>query len=894
MLSFLVALISSVADSSKIRRHTYIHSSLVGSQQSPSPHPPTCQCFAFHLMMSLPTQNRLHTLSQPNLSSKPVCVQRSPPVTALHKIGLRTLPRHALTLNANHSHHAWTSVMEPSHWSKHGSFEVNQSLPVVGQKPRHHHRSFNGWGLDRSLGARDTPPAQAMLTFNEQGDILTFNNIGKDVFHESGIDVRRANFFRDILMEPSDSLIGQLKAFIQGGSQTIPVELIMGSTRRSGQIAMPQGNERNLLLSLNPSTSFQGRALLDSNFLILDMDQGARFMWNLTPEQRNQTWALKDLLDCNRPYAHEEIPIEFETSLQSPEGIPFPVRISISHFGAQFVPSEEPSFLLEMTAFPEDVGMLIVDRDLVVQYSDPVVSVDMFGLQECEIVGQHLSELLSVSDLDELKFHGEPISKIAQPLQSIEWGLESLHLDTSPSENGKEKPAQVYESPKSVARLSSRRNMEDGALTSDVLTSTPAKPIRSKVDRLHISSSKDTMCSKVTGKRWDGEIFDLVVTWKGAQVQEQSAQGTVILWLSRDYTNLRESINNSHLALVREQNESMVRGESQHTNLSLGEIIKSTAEHGLHDCQPKHQYEYPECEDIFTAGDYKVHYKPLKMIGEGGFGFVTRSYRLSDKKLNVSKFIKKGRLSEDCLVPSPSGSQIPIEVNFLIDLQHANVVRLLDHFENESYHQIVMEQHGFGMDLFEFLDRTPLMSEPLASYIFRQIVEAVGYLHSKNILHRDIKDENVIIDENFHAKLIDFGSATKFEFGEQFDTFSGTIEYCCPEILQGNLYDGPEAEIWALGILLYIILFVEAPFQNVEEIINFEPMIVGRYLEIGQLCERLLLQMLKKNPKKRPSLQYIQDHPWTLQPFDVSAHNFRDVVDCSPEEYEPKHHYEDY
>lgn len=56
-----------------------------------------------------------------------------------------------------------------------------------------------------------------------------------------------------------------------------------------------------------------------------------------------------------------------------------------------------------------------------------------------------------------------------------------------------------------------------------------------------------------------------------------------------------------------------------------------------------------------------------------------------------------------------------------MDIQHANIVRLLDHFENGSYHQIVMEQHGFGMDLFEFLDRTPLMSEPLASYIFRQV-----------------------------------------------------------------------------------------------------------------------------------------------------------------------------
>lgn len=93
-------------------------------------------------------------------------------------------------------------------------------------------------------------------------------------------------------------------------------------------------------------------------------------MWNLTPEQRTQAWVLRDLLDNNRPYTKEEvrtflpfdvhvsilscklipqIPVEFETTLQSPEGIPFPIRVSISHFGNQCLPSEEPSFVLEMT-----------------------------------------------------------------------------------------------------------------------------------------------------------------------------------------------------------------------------------------------------------------------------------------------------------------------------------------------------------------------------------------------------------------------------------------------------------------------------------------------------------------------------------------------------------------
>lgn len=152
--------------------------------------------------------------------------------------------------------------------------------------------------------------------------------------------------------------------------------------------------------------------------------------------------------------------------------------------------------------------MLIVDKDLIVQYSDPVVSIDMFGLQESEILGQHLSELLSVSDLDELKSHGQTLPKTAQPpLWSIESGLESLHLASSPSENEKDgRESQSFESPKSVGRLRLNK-MERCAQTSDVLTSTPAKPIRSKVDRMMVSPSQSTVRSKVTGKRWDGEMI---------------------------------------------------------------------------------------------------------------------------------------------------------------------------------------------------------------------------------------------------------------------------------------------------------------------------------------------------------------------------------------------------
>jgi len=299
------------------------------------------------------------------------------------------------------------------------------------------------------------------------------------------------------------------------------------------------------------------------------------------------------------------------------------------------------------------------------------------------------------------------------------------------------------------------------------------------------------------------------------------------------------------------------------------------------------------CDSSFLLckGSYNEKYCTLEQIGKGAFGCVKTAFRRSDRKLVVTKFIKRSKVFEENWVSDGIlGQKVPLEISLLSSLDHPNIVRFIDVHENEDYLQLVMERHGAGMDLFEFLDRRPKIDEPLASYIFRQVVSAISYLHNeRGLLHRDIKDENVIINEEFRVKLIDFGSVAPIpKDGWLYSTFYGTVEYCSPEVLNGNCYQGPELEMWTMGILLYVMIFNENPFYGVEETLQCQ---IKPPFVVSPPCLQLIKKLLAKNPKDRMDLRTLQDNQWVTQKVSVSKYSFRDVVQCSEEELHPNQYY---
>jgi serine/threonine protein kinase len=165
-----------------------------------------------------------------------------------------------------------------------------------------------------------------------------------------------------------------------------------------------------------------------------------------------------------------------------------------------------------------------------------------------------------------------------------------------------------------------------------------------------------------------------------------------------------------------------------------------------------------------------------------------------------------------------------------------------------------------GGDLFSYIMSTPTLSSQAARRIFRKLVEAVAYCHSKKVIHRDIKHKNILLDQDLNPKLIDFGlSNYSKDEGEMRSTFCGTPAYAAPEMILAHKYHGPEVDVWSLGIVLYTMFSKKFPFRTVSDII------VGQYPELTDVdpgLSDLLKKILVVDPAARCTIEQVLSHPW--------------------------------
>ncbi|XP_016354698.1 serine/threonine-protein kinase MARK1-like isoform X1 [Sinocyclocheilus anshuiensis] len=293
----------------------------------------------------------------------------------------------------------------------------------------------------------------------------------------------------------------------------------------------------------------------------------------------------------------------------------------------------------------------------------------------------------------------------------------------------------------------------------------------------------------------------------------------------------------------------------------------------------------PRCRNsVASLTDEQPHvgnYRLLKTIGKGNFAKVKLARHVLTGREVAVKIIDKTQLNPTSL------QKLFREVRIMKVLNHPNIVKLFEVIETEKTLYLIME-YASGGEVFDYLVAHGRMKEKEARAKFRQIVSAVQYCHQKRIVHRDLKAENLLLDADMNIKIADFGFSNEFTIGSKLDTFCGSPPYAAPELFQGKKYDGPEVDVWSLGVILYTLVSGSLPFdgQNLKEL--RERVLRGKYripFYMSTDCENLLKKLLVLNPGKRGSLEQIMKDRWMnvghdeeeLKPYTEPEADFSDT-----------------
>ncbi|KAF7300662.1 Non-specific serine/threonine protein kinase [Mycena chlorophos] len=262
-------------------------------------------------------------------------------------------------------------------------------------------------------------------------------------------------------------------------------------------------------------------------------------------------------------------------------------------------------------------------------------------------------------------------------------------------------------------------------------------------------------------------------------------------------------------------------------------------------------------------------YYMLQTLGEGEFGKVKLGIHIKYGEEVAVKLIRREAVEKEARM-----AKIAREIEILDLLRHPNIVRLYDVFETDKFFGIILE-FASGGELFDHILAHRYLRERDAAKLFAQLISGVWYMHQKNIVHRDLKLENLLLDRNRNLIITDFGFANHFsrDKNELMETMCGSPCYAAPELVNAQgMYVGTAADIWSCGVILYAMLSGYLPFDDDptnpegEDINKLYKYIATTPLtfpeQISDDACSLLSIMLVPNPEKRADLGTIMRHRW--------------------------------
>lgn len=262
----------------------------------------------------------------------------------------------------------------------------------------------------------------------------------------------------------------------------------------------------------------------------------------------------------------------------------------------------------------------------------------------------------------------------------------------------------------------------------------------------------------------------------------------------------------------------------------------------------------------------KQRFDVQRKLGQGTYGKVQLAVNRETGQEVAVKTIKKIKIeNEQDLI------RIRREIQIMSSIQHPHIIHIYEVFENKDKIVLVM-QFASGGELYDYLSEKKVLSDLEARRIFRQIAAAVYYCHKNKICHRDLKLENILLDEKGNAKIADFGLSNVFDEKHLLNTYCGSPLYASPEIVKGVPYYGPEVDCWSMGVLLYTLVYGAMPFDGS----NFKKLVTqiseGDYFEPKKKsnASELIRKLLTVNPNKRATIVDICMDCWVNHGYEHS------------------------
>uniref|UniRef100_A0A0N5BWI7 Protein kinase domain-containing protein n=1 Tax=Strongyloides papillosus TaxID=174720 RepID=A0A0N5BWI7_STREA len=282
---------------------------------------------------------------------------------------------------------------------------------------------------------------------------------------------------------------------------------------------------------------------------------------------------------------------------------------------------------------------------------------------------------------------------------------------------------------------------------------------------------------------------------------------------------------------------------------------------------------------IRSKYDLKDHYELHQKIGSGNFSEVFLLSLKSDNKIQKQEMSKRDNYQNKCFALKEISKAkmegknffVENEVHILSNFKHPNICNLIEAFSTKSTYLLVFELASKG-DLFDAIKKLGHLSEPTVSSITFQLTCALAYLHSNNIVHRDVKPENILLNSDLTVKLTDFGLACYVPKKTYLSRICGTMSYVSPEVIMGKY--GIECDIWSLGVVFHIMLVGHAPFRSQNKQKLFKLISKAQFsMEhrswnlISREARNLVLRLLTLDVNQRIKANEILTHPFIQKKF---------------------------